>query len=902
MPAKASLPNIIAIVDSNLCIGCGICSTSCPQSVISMRWLPSRYWQPDVDADACSGCSRCMQVCPQSPSCILEYVLAAEKEGVRFGLAGTSCYIAYDKVTERRIRSASGGAVTALLQELLASGCVCGVVGSLPVSTPVGQPHYVTKIFRSADDLENGRSSHYHPLSYDRVLTELAELEGDVAIIGVPCVLRGLKRLPTELQRKLKYRIGLVCSHNVSAAFIDCLAMREGMPEQVPFLLNLRDKVGIPDANNFNNWFASERGEFRRNRFDTAFTEMWRNYFFARECCFYCADFYGVDADVSVKDAWGRLSNDPLGISLLVVRNRELEGRLLQLQGAGRLHLEACDQDEVYHSQSTTAVYKHEEVRDRMVWKKAIRVELLRRTQLRRWKRRWLSPVSREYWRLRLMMNLSNFWFFCFRRVPVKTLLVVASPLRWNPANVFGRMKKAIAWPWHSAIRPALCKGALFVGYLRPRRMADMSRLKVLVSGGYGYGNVGDEAQLAANLQHWSHLAPGCRVTVLTPSPEYTRQAHGEIRTELAPRKSLFGRNGQEYLGSEKIFKKWYFPLSAWYLFNACLVRAGLPMVGLNETQSQLLDELQDSDVLFLSGGGYLTGMTLTRLWDNMLLIRLAYALGVPVVLSGQTIGVFRDSVSRFLARWGLKKASLIYLRDPVDSPKALSAIGLAGNTVVSTFDDALFLEAAPFDSVVDILAASGVDIQRPYLAVNVHYWGQAPAASRVIMAKTAKTLDRIRTETGLQIVFVPMVFSDENAIEEVRSAMTVPGALPKHGYRPELAVALIQNANLCITMKHHPIIFAMATAVPTVSMAFDDYYHHKNYGAMKIFQQEDYLVRGTPNTLDEQLYGVTMQVFSERDELSARISEIVEELKPKAAAAISRFIDCEMVDQGRRG
>ena len=96
---------------------------------------------------------------------------------------------------------------------------------------------------------------------------------------------------------------------------------------------------------------------------------------------------------------------------------------------------------------------------------------------------------------------------------------------------------------------------------------------------------------------------------------------------------------------------------------------------------------------------------------------------------------------------------------------------------------------------------------------------------------------------------------------------MTVPGALPKHGYRPELAVALIQNANLCITMKHHPIIFAMATAVPTVSMAFDDYYHHKNYGAMKIFQQEDYLIWGTPDTLDEQLYDVTMQVFSKRDE-----------------------------------
>jgi len=71
------------------------------------------------------------------------------------------------------------------------------------------------------------------------------------------------------------------------------------------------------------------------------------------------------------------------------------------------------------------------------------------------------------------------------------------------------------------------------------------------------------------------------------------------------------------------------------YLFNASLIRAGLPTLGITARQAHLLDVIDNSDVLFLSGGGYLTGMTLTRLWDNMLLISLASAFGVPTILSG---------------------------------------------------------------------------------------------------------------------------------------------------------------------------------------------------------------------------------------------------------------------------
>lgn len=887
--------NISETIKSNLCIGCGLCSVACPESAITMAWQKRLVWSPVIDVAACNHCGLCHKVCPHSAQCIVEYATAAQSKGVRFGLAPDAKYfIVYDNDASRRIRSASGGVTSALLEHLITSGSVAGVLGSLPLEGKAGEPHFEMRIFRTIKELDQGRSSHYHPLSYDKVLAELKKSHGPFVVVGVPCVLRGITRLPSEVQKKIGYKVCLVCSHNVTGAFADCLASKEGVKRDVPYRLNFRDKVGIEDANNYNNLFELPDREIRKGRFSTAFTDMWRNYFFAQECCLYCADFYGVDADISIKDAWGRLSRDPLGTSLVVVNRPELAEHLTEMKHSDRLYLEECDAEEVFNSQVATPIFKHEKVRDRLVWKKGLKQELEKSYPTLGWGRRWLSRDTHEYWRLWLLMKLSNFFYFRFGKVPVKSLLRAVSPLTWDEGvvrNSYQRMRNLILWPWRAVFYPLLRTSALLTGYRRAKGGIDKIRLRVLIAGGYGYGNVGDEAQLGANLQHWQTAAPGCRLTVLSPDREFTHALHDPISVELATRTSLFGRGGQQYYGSDKTFKRMYFLVASLCLVNAWLLRAGLPVFGLTAAQARLLDELHDSDVLFLSGGGYLTGMTLTRLWDNMLLIRLAHALGVPVILSGQTIGVFKDTISRLLARWGLKKAEMIYLRDPVDSARDLADLGLSGDWIKSTFDDALFFQGATSELVAELLEESGIDPQKPYLAVNVHYWGQTPAASRLIMAGVARALDRLQRELELQIVFVPMHSSDETAIEEVWKAMETPGMMPKHGYRPDLTVGLIQNATICITMKHHPIIFAMAAAVPTVSMTFDDYYHHKNYGAMRLFHQEDYLLKSTPEELEEQLCETTKRVFAARQEASQEIARIVEELRPMSGEVIFRFM-----------
>ena len=321
-----------------LCIGCGLCVVVCPERAIIIQWKENMIWAPRIDTAKCTDCGLCSKICPNTPECISEYAVAAAKARERFGLPETTQYfIAYDLNPENRIRSASGGALTATLMYLLESGEIDGVIASVPVPAPIGEPHYELRVMRSLDELDGARSSHYYPLHYDKVLKEIEEGADRCAIVGVPCVIRGIKRLPKKLQSKIRYAFGLVCSHNVTGQFLDCLAKHEGVLEGEVYTANLRDKLGgIPDAGNCNIHFRLPNKEIRRNRFQTTWVDMWRNYFFAQECCLYCPDFYGADADLSVKDAWGRLSKDPLGISLLIVRNPELVATLEKLRGCGK--------------------------------------------------------------------------------------------------------------------------------------------------------------------------------------------------------------------------------------------------------------------------------------------------------------------------------------------------------------------------------------------------------------------------------------------------------------------------------------------------------------------------------------------------------------------------------------
>ncbi len=424
----------------------------------------------------------------------------------------------------------------------------------------------------------------------------------------------------------------------------------------------------------------------------------------------------------------------------------------------------------------------------------------------------------------------------------------------------------------------------IFVGLKKYHRDI-LEYKKILIAGGYGYGNIGDEGQLAANLEQWINIVADCKLTVLTPDKELTEKFHHGHHAELAPRVAFFNYDRCPNYGRSNLrFKLHFFILAPILLINAKLSRAGLPVFFISARAARLLDVIYNSDLLFLSGGGYLTGHTLSRLWDNMLLIRLAYILGVPTILSGQTIGVWeKDKISQRIAKWGFNKAKLISVRDPEDSLNDLKGIGIDGDHVQATFDDALYCHDVSKEEIRGTLRDNNIDPEKPYIIVNVQ--------GSVFNEQFARFFDYVVSNYNTQIAFIQMHPWDNWTAQEIIGLMKFPAHLVKYIYNIEKTIAIIRNAEVCITMKHHPIIFAMGNGVPVISIADSKYYDHKNKGALSIFGLGEFSIYCEPDKLYETLLTKCETIWKERDKISKTIKRRYDELKPKAAAVIKSWI-----------
>ncbi|GAH65649.1 unnamed protein product, partial [marine sediment metagenome] len=212
-------------------------------------------------------------------------------------------------------------------------------------------------------------------------------------------------------------------------------------------------------------------------------------------------------------------------------------------------------------------------------------------------------------------------------------------------------------------------------------------------------------------------------------------------------------------------------------------------------------------------------------------------------ILSGQTIGVFKDKTSKRLARWGLNKAKLIYLRDAEGSIADIRSLGIKGTHIKASFDDALFCDMAHKRTIDECLQKNEVATSVPCVAVNVLYFQQEPAESRRIMRRIAEVCDHVASKHNAQIVFIPFHPSDSTAMEEVQRKMSKESKIIDYNFDYRITKGIISRADICLTMRHHEIIFAMGTGVPTIAIALDDYYIRKNLGALRLFNQERWLV-----------------------------------------------------------
>lgn len=801
-------------VKSNNCISCGICKSVCKKKAISLKANVYGELNPCVNNKLCSNCGKCIKFCPHTIEKLKSEALKISSFEIPhlFGVKGYTYYLAWSKDFDTRINSCSGGMVTELASQLLREKVVDGVIHVKKIWSKLGNANYSATVSWTPEEVNNGSSSAYQPINFSDVLEQL-DCSKNYFVIGTPCTIRGLKKLFAEYPKYKNTKIltcALICSHNVNSKFAEYLGHCLNIDNKQEMQINFRYKdSSIKDADNYKTCFTGRKGIiYQENRFKSGWTRIWREYAFALNACNYCSDFWGYEADISVKDAWGEWScdkKDPYGKTIAVVRN----SMLCDLIRRSNLNCEELNYETMTNLQKVTAVYKQEEAKNKNF-------------------EHFFSKKNRKNGLFKnvVFSRLSKFCFKFLGTKCTKIMLEGAEQMFDFKNTFFGFVLYRIA----SSLRK------LFI-YRDSDRPMHMNR--ILVVGGYGYGNVGDEAQCDSTLSLLRRRYPKYQIINLTPRINYSFFAHPDYHHDLASRVLFFDAlssyscynldTKSKYL--RLVYKFCFTFKSLIIIINAFFVRANMPSFFISPGTVSYLFSLKSSSLLFFCGGGYLTGKTLSRLLEGILLCILARIFKVPVVMSAQTIGLWPNALVQRLAKYAFSYVKVITVRDETESLEDLKKICITGERCFSIHDDALFCDKSPLRFV-----------DGDYVCINFHYWGMTEYEKQLYLSKMHEIIDSMMRKVSYKLVFIPMHGSDKNAFDDYQNIyQDYDFQLFDYKYDFRQARRVIADSKICITMKHHPIIFAMGETVPTISLTYSDYYTHKNVGALRQYGQEEF-------------------------------------------------------------
>ena len=243
-----------------------------------------------------------------------------------------------------------------------------------------------------------------------------------------------------------------------------------------------------------------------------------------------------------------------------------------------------------------------------------------------------------------------------------------------------------------------------------------------------------------------------------------------------------------------------------------------------------VIEAVRASDGVSVTGGGNISSIWPTHIFERATLGALASLFDKPFVVSGQTIGPALTPDDAALVARMLSSAALVGLRER-PSYELVAGMGVASDRTAHTIDDA---------SYVGVLSPAAAALAPYCLVTFASHVGDDNAAIRnVVIAAYAALLDHIAASTGLEIVFLPHFGSlrgdargDSVMHAAVRALMAAPTREIAAG-DSAAAAQLARGSSLLVSSRYHPVVFATSAAVPTIGIPVDGYTSVKLEGAL---------------------------------------------------------------------
>ena len=874
--------NVQFVVENSLCHGCGTCEAICPVDAIEMCYEDRRgIYLPEINETSCNNCTVCVQACPgfeldltekpESQNGLSEHPLIGSHDAI---------YRSFTNDTRRRERASSGGLMTEVVDHLISSGRVGkAIVTRMSQEEPLRAEAYIAK---SANELLASQKSKYCPVPLNRILKPLIRENSDekYVFVGLPHHVHGLRliqRIFPHMRECISYVISSFTAHVPSQRATEFILFKNGIrPDDVrvieyrgggnPGRMRIQTKQGKEYFVPHLHWTYSGHA------FPLFFYPV-------REWLYF--DKMSEWADLTMGDNWMKGLEEQKGASTVIVRSKAAHG----------IFKELVDQQKIVATAMTT---------DDLVADQVLRTKLNIYWRLKIWARlgRKIPVYTRQFEKLR-HRRISTFRFtmsvlLCEHKVPFSIMDKIIKTdyyFRARPKAFFKKLTRRV------------CQGLRIFTLTKQPVPEKKSRYKIVLIGGYGCDDIGDEAMPhAIRISLRKRLGSDLEIMMLSPFPKSTVEKHGEnsnhdftdisheINASVLRRFVVFGLTLSLYM-AVFIEKHSRLRLTLW------------------RTARAALDEIQSADLLMNVGGGNINSVIPSELYRKTTTFIIADMLKKPVFISGQTMGPFYGWFAKTYTRYALNKVNMISFRDKKVSHDRLKEIGVYKPVMFDAADDAISLKGVDEEEAKTLLfSETGVSVEalkeKLLIVLNLKaslsvFKGEGRSTgldSEIdLMAKLA---DALIEKYECKVVLMPTDFSrtvDDRVVHQKiydrisrqSSVFQVSGT-----YSDDELIGMIGLADVAIGARYHFNVFAASRHIPFLGLASGIYQRTKLQGLAALCGMNECYIDHDMEYVDiDEVWPNVVNVVEKRNEIKSKLAQRVPQLKKNSMRVVDEVV-----------
>ena len=368
---------------------------------------------------------------------------------------------------------------------------------------------------------------------------------------------------------------------------------------------------------------------------------------------------------------------------------------------------------------------------------------------------------------------------------------------------------------------------------------------KILIQGGYGFRNWGDDLQLWNNVRILKEK--GYKdITVMSPSDYIGKMCDTKITQSTHSIYPKVVRGNDTFLFQQ------------FCLIDGSLKNNRLSLLG--KKQQRLIETIKKCDVFFFSGSGTINTRHCYGLMIFLTPVMIAHHLNKTIIMSGQGFTPMNNTKLEKFIGGVIGNSDKIFTRDFAEGLRALRKTNIDMDKVVVGIDDAF---TSP---------AGKVDLPKNTIGINF---------SCFIVPRIQKELYELAVllkKNKYNPIF--NYFQNEKRLEE----STTKGDFPIHYFdSPKNVVGFHKACSGVVSMRYHSMILSLAQQTPVVNISRDEYQYSKVKAIINETKIEN-LGISFPETTRDSLYSILMKAIETQP---TKLKEINDKWRPKGNLAI---------------